>query len=74
MAAAYFAALAGRHWIEEFARLPADIDVASEFRYRNPPLGARTLGVLVSQSGETADALAALKYMHEQKVPSARRS
>lgn len=65
---AYFAALAGRHWIEEFARLPADIDVASEFRYRNPPLGAGTLGVLVSQSGETADALAALKYMHEQHV------
>ncbi len=66
---AYFAALAGRHWIEEFARLPADIDVASEFRYRNPPLGAGTLGVLVSQSGETADALAALKYMREQNVP-----
>ena len=66
---AYFAALAGRHWIEEFARLPADIDVASEFRYRNPPLGAGTLGVLVSQSGETADAMAALKYMREQHVP-----
>jgi glucosamine--fructose-6-phosphate aminotransferase (isomerizing) len=66
---AYFAALAGRHWIEEFARLPADIDVASEFRYRNPPLDAGTLGVLVSQSGETADALAALRYMKEQGVP-----
>jgi glucosamine--fructose-6-phosphate aminotransferase (isomerizing) len=66
---AYFAALAGRQWIEEFARLPADIDVASEFRYRNPPLGSGTLGVLVSQSGETADALAALKYMREQSVP-----
>jgi glucosamine--fructose-6-phosphate aminotransferase (isomerizing) len=66
---AYFAALAGRHWIEEFSRLPADIDVASEFRYRNPPLDSGTLGVLVSQSGETADALAALKYMREQHVP-----
>jgi glutamine---fructose-6-phosphate transaminase (isomerizing) len=66
---AYFAALAGRQWIEEFSRIPADIDVASEFRYRNPPLGAGTLGVLVSQSGETADALAALKYMREQNVP-----
>ncbi len=65
---AYFAALAGRQWIEEFARLPADIDVASEFRYRNPPLDARTLGLLVSQSGETADALAALRYMREQRV------
>ena len=66
---AYFAALAGRHWIEEFSRLPTDIDVASEFRYRNPPLDSGTLGVLVSQSGETADALAALKYMREQHVP-----
>jgi glucosamine--fructose-6-phosphate aminotransferase (isomerizing) len=66
---AYFAALAGRQWIEEFARVPADIDVASEFRYRNPPLSAGTLGLLVSQSGETADALAALKYMREQHVP-----
>jgi glucosamine--fructose-6-phosphate aminotransferase (isomerizing) len=66
---AYFAALAGRNWIEEITRLPADIDVASEFRYRSPPLGAGSLGVLVSQSGETADALAALKYMREQHVP-----
>jgi glucosamine--fructose-6-phosphate aminotransferase (isomerizing) len=66
---AYFAALAGRHWIEEFSRLPANIDVASEFRYRNPPLDTGTLGVLVSQSGETADAMAALKYMREQHVP-----
>jgi glutamine---fructose-6-phosphate transaminase (isomerizing) len=66
---AYFAALAGRHWIEEFSRLPADIDVASEFRYRNPPLGSGTLGLLVSQSGETADALAALRYMREQNIP-----
>jgi glucosamine--fructose-6-phosphate aminotransferase (isomerizing) len=66
---AYFAALAGRQWIEEFARVPADIDVASEFRYRSPPMGGGTLGVLVSQSGETADALAALKYMRDQGVP-----
>ena len=66
---AYFAALAGRHWIEELARLPADVDVASEFRYRAPPLGRHTLGLLVSQSGETADALAALKYMKSQGIP-----
>jgi glucosamine--fructose-6-phosphate aminotransferase (isomerizing) len=66
---AYFAALAGRHWIEQLARVPTDIDVASEFRYRNPPLDPGTLGVLVSQSGETADAMAALKYMQEQHVP-----
>ncbi len=66
---AYFAALAGRHWIEEFARLPADVDVASEFRYRNPPLAKGTLGLLVSQSGETADTMAALKYMKSQGIP-----
>jgi glucosamine--fructose-6-phosphate aminotransferase (isomerizing) len=66
---AYYAALAGRHWIEELARLPADVDVASEFRYRAPPLPAGTLGLLVSQSGETADTMAALKYIRSQGVP-----
>ena len=59
----YYAGLAGRHWIEEMARLPADIDVASELRYRMPPLAPGGLGLLVSQSGETADTLAALRYM-----------
>jgi glucosamine--fructose-6-phosphate aminotransferase (isomerizing) len=66
---AYFAALAGRHWLEELARLPADVDVASEFRYREPPLEAGTLGLLVSQSGETADTIAALHYMKAQGLP-----
>jgi len=66
---AYYAALAGRHWIEELARLPADIDVASEFRYRAPPLSKDSLGLLVSQSGETADTMAALKYIRGQGVP-----
>jgi glutamine---fructose-6-phosphate transaminase (isomerizing) len=66
---AYYAALAGRHWIEEIARLPADIDVASEFRYRTPPLSKDSLGLLVSQSGETADTMAALKYIRSQNVP-----
>ena len=66
---AYFAALAGRHWIEEIARLPADVDVASEYRYRAPPLGPNTLAILVSQSGETADNLAAMKYIRSQNVP-----
>jgi glucosamine--fructose-6-phosphate aminotransferase (isomerizing) len=60
---AYFAGLAGRHWIEEIARLPVDIDFASELRYRQPPLPAGGLALLVSQSGETADTLAALRYM-----------
>jgi glucosamine--fructose-6-phosphate aminotransferase (isomerizing) len=60
---AYFAGLAGRHWLEELARLPADIDFASELRYRMPPLPPGGLALLVSQSGETADTLAALRYM-----------
>ena len=66
---AYYAALAGRGWIEDVARIPADIDVASEFRYRAPPMMAGTLGLLVSQSGETADTLAALKYMQGTGTP-----
>ncbi len=60
---AYFAGVAGRHWIEELARLPADIDFASELRYRTPPLQKGGLGLLVSQSGETADTLAALRFL-----------
>ncbi len=60
---AYFAGLAGRHWIEELARLPTDIDFASELRYRSPPLQKGGLGLLVSQSGETADTLAALRFL-----------
>ncbi len=66
---AYFAALAGRQWLEEIARIPADVDVASEFRYREPPLEAGSLGLLVSQSGETADTIAALNYMKAQGLP-----
>ncbi len=61
----YYAGMAGRHWMEELARLPSDIDVASEFRYRAPPLAVGGVGLLVSQSGETADTLAALRYMQQ---------
>lgn len=60
---AYFAGLAGRHWMEELARLPTDIDFASELRYRMPPMAKGGLGLLVSQSGETADTLAALRFL-----------
>jgi glutamine---fructose-6-phosphate transaminase (isomerizing) len=63
---AFYAGLVGRWWLEVLARLPADADVASEFRYRRPPLSERGLGLLVSQSGETADTLAVLRYMHDQ--------
>ena len=63
---AFYAGLVGRWWFEAIARLPTDGDVASEFRYRAPPLPKGGLGLLVSQSGETADTLAALRYMREQ--------
>jgi glucosamine--fructose-6-phosphate aminotransferase (isomerizing) len=60
---AYYAGLVGRNWFESIARIPVDADVASEFRYREPPMSAGGLGLLVSQSGETADTLAALRSM-----------
>ncbi len=60
---AYYAGLVGRWWLESIARIPTDADVASEFRYREPPLPANGLGLLVSQSGETADTMAALHMM-----------
>jgi glucosamine--fructose-6-phosphate aminotransferase (isomerizing) len=60
---AHYACHVAKYWFEAVARLPVDIEVASEFRYREPPLDARTLGVFVSQSGETADTLAALRYV-----------
>jgi glutamine---fructose-6-phosphate transaminase (isomerizing) len=63
---AFYAGLVGRWWFEAIARIPTDGDVASEFRYRTPPMSKNGLGLLVSQSGETADTLAALRYMREQ--------
>jgi len=59
---AYFAALVGRNWVERYAKIPCSIDIASEFRYRDLPLAPDTLMVFVSQSGETADTLAAMRY------------
>jgi glucosamine--fructose-6-phosphate aminotransferase (isomerizing) len=58
----YYAAMAGRYWIEGLARIPVDIDVASEFRYRDPVLDRDGVSVFISQSGETADTLAALRH------------
>ncbi len=57
----FHAGLVARYWFEELARVPCNIEVASEFRYRHPVLAADTLVVTISQSGETADTLAALK-------------
>ena len=59
---AYLACLTAKYWFEQVARLPVDVDIASEFRYREPPFTAGTLAIFVSQSGETADTLAALRY------------
>jgi glutamine---fructose-6-phosphate transaminase (isomerizing) len=59
---AYYAGLVGKYWIEKYARLPVEIDVASEFRYREVPLQPGGLAVFVSQSGETADTLETLRY------------
>ncbi|MEM9968680.1 MAG: glutamine--fructose-6-phosphate transaminase (isomerizing) [Pseudomonadota bacterium] len=59
---AYYACLTAKYWLEQIAKLPVDVDVASEFRYREPPIPPRSLAIFVSQSGETADTLAALRY------------
>ncbi len=62
---AFYAGLVGRCWLEAIARIPTDADIASELRYRSPPLPEGGLGILVSQSGETADTMAALHYLRE---------
>jgi glucosamine--fructose-6-phosphate aminotransferase (isomerizing) len=59
---AYYAGLVGKYWLERYASIPVDIDIASEFRYREPPLPDGGLALFVSQSGETADTLATLRF------------
>jgi glutamine---fructose-6-phosphate transaminase (isomerizing) len=59
---AAYAGLVSKYWFERIARLPADVDVASEFRYRETPLKPGGLAIVISQSGETADTLAAVRY------------
>ncbi|MFN3591026.1 MAG: glutamine--fructose-6-phosphate transaminase (isomerizing) [Thermaurantiacus sp.] len=66
-----YVAMIGKYWIERFARIPVEVDVASEFRYREPVLLPGTLGVVISQSGETADTLAALRHMKAEGVTTA---
>ena len=63
---ASYAALTAKYWFERVARLPTEVDIASEFRYREAPLPKRGLAIVVSQSGETADTLAALHYCKSQ--------
>lgn len=59
----YYAAQVAAYWLETIARVPCQVDIASEFRYREPVLGKDGLSIVISQSGETADTLAALKYI-----------
>lgn len=59
---AFYACLTAKYWFEQLAKLPVEVDIASEFRYREPPITPRTVALFVSQSGETADTLAALRY------------
>jgi glutamine---fructose-6-phosphate transaminase (isomerizing) len=63
---AYYAGLVAKYWFERFARLPVEIDVASEFRYRDAPFLPGGMAMFVSQSGETADTLATLRYAKAQ--------
>ncbi len=62
----FYAGMVAKYWFEQFARVPVDIDVASEFRYREPVLEDGGLALFISQSGETADTLAALRHCKEQ--------
>ncbi|BAL80704.1 glutamine--fructose-6-phosphate transaminase (isomerizing) [Caldisericum exile] len=65
---AYHAGLVGKYLVEKYLNIPAQAEVASEFRYRNPVIDERTLVFVVSQSGETADTLAALRLAKEKKA------
>lgn len=67
---AYYAGLLGKSYLERLTGLPADVEVASEFRYRDPVVVNNTLGMVVSQSGETADTLASLREMQRRGIPT----
>jgi len=66
---AYLSGLIGKYWFERLARLPVDIDVASEFRYREMPISRKSAALFISQSGETADTLASLRYCRKEGIP-----
>ncbi len=66
----YYAAMYGKYVIERFCRKSVEIDIASEFRYRNPVMRKNTLGLVISQSGETADTLSALRLFNKNKIPT----
>jgi len=64
---AYYAGMVARYWFERFAMLPVEVDIASEYRYRDVPLEPGNLAIVISQSGETADTLASLRYAKEKQ-------
>lgn len=66
---AYHAGMVGKYVLEELSDIPVEVDLASEFRYRNPKLSKNSLVIIISQSGETADSLAALRLAKEKQVP-----
>jgi len=66
---AFLAGSIARYWFERYARLPVDIDVGSEFRYREMPISPKSAALFISQSGETADTLASLRYCRGEGVP-----
>ncbi len=68
---AYYAGFVAKYWFEQLAGVVTDVDVASEFRYREPVLGPRTLAIMVTQSGETADTKAAMEYCKSKGVMTA---
>jgi glucosamine--fructose-6-phosphate aminotransferase (isomerizing) len=68
---AYYVGMIGKYWLERFAGMPVEVDVASEYRYRDPVIQPNTLGIVVSQSGETADTLAALRHMKASGMTTA---
>ena len=63
----YYAALVAKYWLEQIARIPVEVDIASEFRYRGADMPEGGAALVISQSGETADTLAALRYAREQR-------
>src|SRR5256714_11509871 len=65
---ASYAGYVAKYWVERLGRVPGELDVASEFRYREAPLRKGDLAIFISQSGETADTLAALRYAKQQGV------
>ena len=67
---AFYAGLVAKYWFEQLAHLPVEVDIASEFRYREAPLPPNSAALFISQSGETIDTLAALRYVKSLKVPT----